>query len=195
MTFTKTGENSSEITGKFKPDNGNEADFQSGNIPNTNGTLTLTVTPDDGYEVEGWYVNGTEQDNSARQNIFKYPVTHDVGAAIQVKIIRSSYAVNFSAVNGNIAATKPTNVAIESGDLVQGDTSVTFTATPAQPTGYTFDGWKINGETADQYNEATVNNQSLSLVIKEPVRVAATYTQDVTRHTVTYGVDGETLAP
>ena len=193
ITFTKTGENSSEITGKFKPDNGNEADFQSGNIPNTNGTLTLTVTPDDGYEVEGWYVNGTEQDNSARQNIFKYPVTHDVGAAIQVKIIRSSYAVNFSAVNGNIAATKPTNVAIESGDLVQGDTSVTFTATPAQPTGYTFDGWKINGETADQYNEATVNNQSLSLVIKEPVRVAATYTQDVTRHTVTYGVDGETL--
>ena len=193
ITFTKTGENSSEITGKFKPDNGNEADFQSGNIPNTNGTLTLTVTPDDGYEVEGWYVNGTEQDNSARQNIFKYPVTHDVGAAIQVKIIRSSYAVNFSAVNGNIAATKPTNVAIESGDLVQGDTSVTFTATPAQPTGYTFDGWKINGETADQYNEATVNNQSLSLVIKEPVRVAATYTQDATRHTVTYGVDGETL--
>ena len=193
ITFTKTGENSSEITGKFKPDNGNEADFQSGNIPNTNGTLTLTVTPDDGYEVEGWYVNGTEQDNSARQTIFKYPVTHDVGAAIQVKIIRSSYAVNFSAVNGNIAATKPTNVAIESGDLVQGDTSVTFTATPAQPTGYTFDGWKINGETADRYNEATVNNQSLRLVIKEPVRVAATYTQDATRHTVTYGVDGETL--
>ena len=193
ITFTKTGENSSEITGKFKPDNGNEADFKSDNIPNTNGTLTLTVTPDDGYEVEGWYVNGTEQDNSARQNTFKYPVTHGVGAAIQVKIIRSSYAVNFSAVNGNIAATKPTNVAIESGDLVQGDTSVTFTATPAQPTGYTFDGWKINGETADQYNEATVNNQALSLVIKEPVTVVATYTQDATRHTVTYGVNGEAL--
>ena len=193
ITFTKTGENSSEITGKFKPDNGNEADFQSGNIPNTNGTLTLTVTPDDGYEVEGWYVNGTEQDNSARQNIFKYPVTHDVGAAIQVKIIRSSYAVNFSAVNGNIVATKPTNVAIESGDLVQGDTSVTFTATPAQSTGYTFAGWKINGKTADQYNEATANDQTLSLVIKEPVRVVATYTQDATRHTVTYGVNGEAL--
>ena len=194
ITFTKTGENSSEITGKFKPDNGNEADFQSGNIPNTNGTLTLTVTPDDGYEVEGWYVNGTEQDNSARQNIFKYPVTHDVGAAIQVKIIRSSYAVNFSAVNGNIAATKPTNVTIESGDLVQGDTSVTFTATPAQPTGYTFAGWKINDKTPSEYSDATVNaNGILTVTIKELVTVTATYTQDVTRHTVTYGVDGETL--
>ena len=193
ITFGKEGEHSSAVTATFQADGGNAEKFASGNIPKTNGTLTLTVTPNDGYEVEGWYVNGHKQDGSAKQNTFEYPVKHDVGAAIQVKIIRSSYAVNFSAVNGNIAATKPTNVTIESGDLVQGDTSVTFTATPAQPTGYTFDGWKINGETADQYNEATVNNQSLSLVIKEPVRVAATYTQDATRHTVTYGVDGETL--
>ena len=194
ITFTKTGGNSSEITGKIKPDNGNEADFQSGNIPNTNGTLTLTVTPDAGYEVEGWYVNGTEQDNSAKQNTFEYPVKHDVGAAIEVKIIRSSYEVNFSAVNGNIAATKPTNVTIESGDLVQGDTSVTFTATPAQPTGYTFAGWKINDKTPSEYSDATAHeNGTLTVAIKEPVRVAVTYTQDVTRHTVTYGVDGETL--
>lgn len=193
ITFGKEGEHSSPVTATFKPDDGNEADFASGNIPNTNGILTLKVTPNAGYEVEGWYVNGHKKDNSAKQNTFEYPVKHDVGAAIEVKIIRSSYEVNFSAVNGNIAATKPTNVAIESGDLVQGDTSVTFTATPAQPTGYTFDGWKINGETADQYNEATVNNQALSLVIKEPVTVVATYTQDATRHTVTYGVNGEAL--
>lgn len=193
ITFGKEGEHSSPVTATFKPDDGNEADFASGNIQNTNGILTLKVTPNAGYEVEGWYVNGHKKDNSAKQNTFEYPVKHDVGAAIEVKIIRSSYEVNFSAVNGNIAATKPTNVAIESGDLVQGDTSVTFTATPAQPTGYTFDGWKINGETADQYNEATVNNQALSLVIKEPVTVVATYTQDATRHTVTYGVNGEAL--
>lgn len=190
ITFTKTGENSSEITGKFKPDNGNEADFQSGNIPNTNGTLTLTVTPDDGYEVEGWYVNGTEQDNSARQNIFKYPVTHDVGAAIQVKIIRSSYEVNFSAVNGTIVATP----AIPADKMVVGDTSVTFTATPAQPTGYTFAGWKINDKTPSEYSDATAHeNGTLTVAIKEPVTVVAAYTQDSTIHTVTYGVNDETL--
>ena len=189
ITFGKEGEHSSPVTATFKPDDGNEADFASGNIPNTNGILTLKVTPNAGYEVEGWYVNGHKKDNSAKQNTFEYPVKHDVGAAIEVKIIRSSYEVNFSAVNGTIVATP----AIPADKMVVGDTSVTFTATPAQPTGYTFDGWKINGETADQYNEATVNNQSLSLVIKEPVRVAATYTQDATRHTVTYGVNGETL--
>lgn len=189
ITFGKDSEHSSAVTATFKPNDGDEADFASGNIPNTNGTLTLKVTPNAGYEVEGWYVNGHKKDNSAKQNTFEYPVKHGVGAAIEVKIIRSSYEVNFSAVNGTIVATP----AIPADKMVVGDTSVTFTATPAQPTGYTFDGWKINGETADQYNEATVNNQSLSLVIKEPVRVAATYTQDVTRHTVTYGVDGETL--
>lgn len=194
ITFGKDSEHSSAVTATFKPNDGDEADFASGNIPNTNGTLTLKVTPNAGYEVEGWYVNGHKKDNSAKQNTFEYPVKHDVGAAIEVKIIRSSYEVNFSAVNGNIAATKPTNVAIESGDLVQGDTSVTFTATPAQPTGYTFAGWKINDKTPSEYSDATVNaNGTLTVTIKELVTVTATYTQDVTRHTVTYGVNGEAL--
>lgn len=191
ITFTKDGEinHASDITGTFKPSTGEEASFASGSIPNTSGTLTLTVTPNDGYEVEGWYVNGTKQENSAGETTFAYSVTHDVGATIQVKIIRSSYKVEFSAENGSITAS-PT---IPSDKMVRGDTAVTFTASPAQPTGYTFAGWKINGETADQYNEATANDQTLSIVIKEPVTVVATYTQDVTRHTVTYGVNGEAL--
>lgn len=191
ITFTKDGEidHASDITGTFKPNTGEGASFASGSIPNTNGTLTLTVTPNDGYEVEGWYVNGTKQENSAGEMTFVYSVTHDVGATIQVKIIRSSYKVEFSAENGTITA----NPAIPEDKMVVGDRSVTFTATPAQPTGYTFAGWKINGETADQYNEATANDQTLSIVIKEPVTVVATYTQDVTRHTVTYGVNGEAL--
>ena len=90
ITFGKEGEHSSPVTATFKPDDGNEADFASGNIPNTNGILTLKVTPNAGYEVEGWYVNGHKKDNSAKQNTFEYPVKHDVGAAIEVKIIRSS---------------------------------------------------------------------------------------------------------
>ena len=190
ITFGKEGEHSSPVTATFKPDDGNEADFASGNIPNTNGILTLKVTPNAGYEVEGWYVNGHKKDNSAKQNTFEYPVKHDVGAAIEVKIIRSSYEVNFSAVNGTIVATP----AIPADKMVMGDTSVTFTATPAQPTGYTFAGWKINDKTPSEYSDATVNaNGTLTVTIKELVTVTATYTQDVTRHTVTYGVDGETL--
>ena len=190
ITFGKEGEHSSPVTATFKPDDGNEADFASGNIPNTNGILTLKVTPNAGYEVEGWYVNGHKKDNSAKQNTFEYPVKHDVGAAIEVKIIRSSYEVNFSAVNGTIVATP----AIPADKMVVGDTSVTFTATPAQPTGYTFAGWKINDKTPSEYSDATVNaNGILTVTIKELVTVTATYTQDVTRHTVTYGVDGETL--
>ena len=190
ITFAKTGEDSSDVAATFMPNDGDEVTFESGNIPNTDGILKLTVTPDDGYEVEGWYVNGVKQDDSAEQDTFEYSVTHGVGAAIEVKIIRSSYEVNFSAVNGTITATP----SISADKMVVGDTSVTFTATPAQTTGYTFAGWKINDKTPNEYNDATEDeNGTLTVTIKEPVTVTATYTQDVTRHTVTYGVNGETL--
>lgn len=191
ITFTKDGDgdHASGITGSFAADNGSTKEFTSGNIPNISGTLTLTVTPDAGYEVEGWYVDGTKQENSAGEPTFAYPVTHDVGAVIQVKIIRSSYKVEFSAENGSITAS-PT---IPADKMVLGDTPVTFTASPAQPTGYTFVGWTINGKTPDEYSDATLNNSTLTVTIKEAVTVQATYTQDTTRHTVTYGVSGDDL--
>ena len=191
ITFTKDGDgdHASGITGSFAADNGSTKEFTSGNIPNISGTLTLTVTPDAGYEVEGWYVDGTKQENSAGEPTFAYPVTHDVGAVIQVKIIRSSYKVEFSAENGSITAS-PT---IPADKMVLGDTPVTFTASPAQPTGYTFVGWTINGKTPDEYSDATLNNSTLTVTIKEAVTVQAAYTQDTTRHTVTYGVSGDDL--
>ena len=191
ITFTKDGDgdHASNIMGSFAADNGSTKEFTSGSIPNTSGTLTLTVTPNDGYEVEGWYVDGTKQADSTGKTTFVYSVTHDVGAVIQVKIIRSSYEVNFSAENGSITAS-PT---IPSDKMVQGDTSVTFTASPAQPTGYTFAGWTINGKTPAEYIDATLNNDTLTVTIKEAVTVQAAYTQDTTRHTVTYGVSGDDL--
>ena len=191
ITFTKDGDgdHASNIMGSFAADNGSTKEFTSGSIPNTSGTLTLTVTPNDGYEVEGWYVDGTKQADLTGKTTFVYSVTHDVGAVIQVKIIRSSYEVNFSAENGSITAS-PT---IPSDKMVQGDTSVTFTASPAQPTGYTFVGWTINGKTPDEYSDATLNNSTLTVTIKEAVTVQAAYTQDTTRHTVTYGVSGNDL--
>ena len=192
ITFTKDGDgdHASNIMGSFAADNGSTKEFTSGSIPNTSGTLTLTVTPNDGYEVEGWYVDGTKQADSTGKTTFVYSVTHDVGAVIQVKIIRSSYKVEFSAENGSITAS-PT---IPSDKMVRGDTPVTFTASPARPTGYTFVGWTINGKTPDDYSDTTLNNgNTLTVTIKEAVTVQATYTQDTTRHTVTYGVSGDDL--
>ena len=192
ITFTKDGDgdHASNIMGSFAADNGSTKEFTSGSIPNTSGTLTLTVTPNDGYEVEGWYVDGTKQADSTGKTTFVYSVTHDVGAVIQVKIIRSSYKVEFSAENGSITAS-PT---IPSDKMVRGDTAVTFTASPAQPTGCTFVGWTINGKTPDDYSDTTLNNgDTLTVTIKEAVTVQAAYTQDTTRHTVTYGVSGDDL--
>ena len=159
--------------------------FPSGNKPTANGTITFTVSNlESGYEVEGWYVNGVKQDGQPGLT-YTYSVTANVGADVEVKIIRSSYTVTFSdSVNGSISATVDGN-SISSGDSIVGDTFVTFTASPVSPTGYTFAGWTVNGAASEETTE------SLTLTITENTVVKANYTQDVVRYTVTYGVIGE----
>ena len=159
--------------------------FPSGNKPTANGTITFTVSNlESGYEVEGWYVNGVKQDGQPGLT-YTYSVTANVGADVEVKIIRSSYTVTFSdSVNGSISATVDGN-SISSGDSIVGDTFVTFTASPVSPTGYTFAGWTVNGAASEETTE------SLTLPITENTVVKASYTQDVVRYTVTYDVIGE----
>lgn len=158
--------------------------FPSGNKPTANGTITFTVSGlADGYEVEGWYVNGVKADGQTGLT-YTYSVTANVGADVQVKIIRSSYTVTFTGENGTVSAAVGVNT-ISSGDSVVGDTAVTFSASPVNPTGYTFSGWTVNGKPSE------VTTDTLTLTITENTVVKASYTQDAVRYTVTYGVIGE----
>ena len=158
--------------------------FSSGNKPTVDGTITFTVfNLADGYEVEGWYVNGVRQDGETDKS-FAYDVTTGTGVDVQVKIIRSSYTLTFSAANGTVTA-KANGTAIQSGDSVVGDTAVTFTAAPAGTTGYTFAGWTVNGEPSEALTE------SLTLTITKDTVVKASYALDKVRYTVTHGVIGE----
>ena len=169
-----------QANGSTRQDN-----FPSGNKPTADGKITFTVSGlADGYEVEGWYVNNVKVDGETGLT-YTYSVTANVGADVKVKIIRSSYTVTFSdSVNGSISATVDGN-SISSGDSIKGDSEVTFTATPVSPTGYTFAGWTVNGKKSD------VTESALPLTITEDTVVKASYTQDVVRYTVTYGVIGE----
>lgn len=158
--------------------------FPSGNKPTANGTITFTVSDlADGYEVEGWYVNGVKQ---YRQNglTYAYSVTANVGADVKVKIVRSSYTVTFSGENGTVSAAVGGNT-IRSGDSVVGDTEVIFTAAPVSATGYSFSGWTVDGKTSEETTE------SLTLTITQNTVVEAVYTLDEVRYTVTYGVIGK----
>ena len=173
-----------QLKATFKPNGGTETDFTSGTTPNTSGSITFTVSGlDDGYEVEGWYVNGTKQDGATGMT-FTHEVTHTVGMDVQVKIVRKSYTVDFSAKNGTVTATAG-DTTLANGDSVVGDTSVTFTAEPKSATGYTFAGWTVNGEKGEKTSE------TLTLNITENTTVSAAYTLNTVSYAVNYGVTSE----
>ncbi len=173
-----------QLTAQFKPNSGTETNFESGTTPTTDGSITFTVSGlDDGYEVEGWYVNGSKQDGETGTT-FTHEVTHDVGMDVRVKIVRKSYTVNFSATNGTVTA-QANDAQLATGNSVVGDTSVTFTAAPQSATGYTFDGWTVNGKTNEEQNE------TLTLNITENTTVSAAYTLKTVSYAVNYGVTSE----
>ena len=93
-----------QLTAQFKPNVGTETNFASGTTPTTDGSITFTVSDlDNGYEVEGWYVDGSKQSGETGTT-FTHKVTYNVGMDVQVKIVRKSYTVNFSATNGTVTA-------------------------------------------------------------------------------------------
>ena len=93
-----------QLTAQFKPNSGTEGKFESGTTPTTDGSITFTVSDlDNGYEVEGWYVDGSKQSGETGTT-FTHKVTYNVGMDVRVKIVRKSYQVDFSTTNGTVMA-------------------------------------------------------------------------------------------
>lgn len=171
-----------QLTAQFKPNSGTETNFESGTTPTTDGSITFTVSVlDDGYEVEGWYVNGSKQDGETGTT-FTHEVTHDVGMDVRVKIVRKSYTVNFSATNG-------TN-AFDSGAEQPTGSTIVFTAQPKD--GYQVKGWytaadgttAITGTTSEQnsYTITNLTDEATVYVAFEPIP-----TYDITLSTTGLG--------
>ena len=173
-----------QLTAQFKPNSGTEGKFESGNTPNGDGSITFTVSGlDNGYEVEGWYVDGSKQSGETGTT-FTHKVTYNVGMDVRVKIVRKSYTVDFSATNGTVTA-QANGAPLATENSVVGDTEVTFKAKPKSETGYTFDGWTVNGKTSEEKNE------TLTLNITENTTVSAAYTLNTVSYAVNYGVTSE----
>lgn len=174
-----SSKHNAQLSAAFTPNGSTDASkFATGTTPKTDGSITFTVSGlDNGYEVEGWYVDGIEQTGEIGTS-FTYSVTHDVGMDVQVKIVRTSYTVTFS---GTVTAAAD-GAQLASGNSVVGDTSVTFTATPQSATGYTFDGWTVNGEARAETAE------TLTLNITEDTVVSAAYVLNTVSYAVNYGV-------
>ena len=173
-----SSKHNAQLSAAFTPNGSTDASkFATGTTPKIDGSITFTVSGlDNGYEVEGWYVDGIKQTGEIG-TAFTHSVTHDVGMDVQVKIVRTSYTVTFS---GTVTAAAG-GAQLASGNSVVGDTSVTFTATPQSATGYTFDGWTVNGDARAEKAE------TLTLNITEDTVVSAAYVLNTVSYAVNYG--------
>ena len=110
-------------------------------------TVTFTATPDSGYRVKGWTLDGTAVNGT--NNSYTFSVTKAVNVQVSFESNStplSKYTVTFSVDGGNgklkakadgVAETAASPISVEKGK------TVTFTATPKN--GYKVDKWTITG--------------------------------------------------
>ena len=115
--------------------------------------ITFTATPQEGYELDQWMVNGKPAVAGADTKIEgnKLIVTlgdQDLKVEVTFKKLIVKHAVTFTAgEGGTIAATVGAEAkAIQSKDQVEQGAVITFTATPQE--GYELDQWMVNGKPA-----------------------------------------------
>lgn len=136
--------------GTVKIDSGTASDKASKSDVTVGETVKLTATPKEGYDFVGWYDSATEGTQITSENPTNVeidsvnPTNRTIYARFEIK----KYTVTVSAVSedddDNTQGNKITygdeskaqvEVTVKHGD------SVTFTAVPADGSGYVFDGW------------------------------------------------------
>ena len=145
-------------------------------------TITLTVNPDEHYQVKSVTVNGgvvAVTSNNDGTYSFTMP-DGDVTVSAEFEAITYSVAFN---KNSNDATGSMDNQSF-TGGTAQNLTANGFTA----PTGYHFAGWATSANGAVEYADgAEVSN--LTAVNNDTVTLYAKW--EANKHTVTYKVDGE----
>ena len=156
-----------------------------GDEVNADTEISITVTPNQGYKVATFTINGESKlsgDGTQAQN-----ATHTVTAATTIAATFeqttppvTQYTVTYTAqqTNGSIAVTKASG-AVNSGEKVDAGTEITITATPDQD--YTLTALKVNG------SDVTFSGNSATYTVNADINsIEATFTQNVTQYTVTY---------
>ena len=155
----------------------NEQPIASGEFVEQGSSIVFTATPNEGYELDVWILNG-DQDPSISMLEITYP---DLAMAIDVRvrfkeIVIPTYTVTFSVVevdaqaNGAITASA-NGASIESGQTVAEGSQINFTAVPNQ--GYRVMEWRLNGNvtgnTSNTYSISSINSDINVRVKFEPL--------------------------
>ena len=154
--------------------------------------ITFTATPQEGYELDQWMVNGKPAVAGADTKIEgnKLTVTlgdQDLKVQATFKKLIVKHAVTFTAgEGGTIAATVgPDAKAIQSKDQVEQGAVITFTATPQK--GYELDQWMVNGKPAVAGADTKIEGNKLIVTLgDQDLKVEATFKKLIVKHAVTF---------
>ena len=159
--------------------------FASGDEVPEGSYITFTATPDEGFVVDKWLINGSENPRyTGKSSIYERLGSAPLKVEVLFKQNRD-YTVTYTAQNdwGTLAATynKPNGaeVNVTSGMQVPIGTEIFFTATPNE--GFIIDGWTCNGNPVDSYNE----KRSYSIVVRDDVTIVVNAHQ-IPKYVVTY---------
>ncbi|MBQ7818077.1 MAG: InlB B-repeat-containing protein, partial [Bacteroidales bacterium] len=166
---TVTATSSNVVMGTVTPE---ESKINSGN------NVTLTATPNEGYEFVNWTVAGEEVSTDAT---YTFTVTQDIEVVANFQIIPGTQTFNITVSSANETMG---SVVASTLEVVDGNT-VTLTATPND--GYRFVNWTVAGEevSTDNPYTATITAETAFVANFEalPVYVVSVSSSDETMGT------------
>ena len=125
------------------------SEFVNGNTVYDGSTVTFTASPENGYIVQEWQVDGEAQagDTSNTLTLSASELTADTTVTVQFREIGDKVTIS-AGENGEITSAIAGGVDqidnMETGFTLDEGASVTITAQPE--TGYEVDSWSVNGE-------------------------------------------------
>lgn len=187
-----------------EPAGGEPTPVESGTLTSVyrDSVVTFKVTPDKGYVVGKWSVNGTEVTENIRtdktaNDTFAYTITAEDTTPVRVvaQLEQVGNKLTFGAesvldkevAGGTVTAfNNQTQKAFYSGNTLTADSSITFTAQASE--GYELTGWKVNDELVA--NEK-VNTFKTTVEADSLTNVKAVF--DRVPYTVTWSAEGGTV--
>lgn len=173
---------------------GDAVSVESGKKVARGSSVTFTATPNDGYEVEKWLVNGTENREAGQNTTLTMTLEEDTDVQLYFKKEAKKYVVNFTAEpvkGGTITASGYVNgqlKTITTGESVPESSYIDFEVTANE--GYEFVKWTVDG-VDEEPNFAEPNKRSQEITAETNIVAHFKSTAPAEEYTVTFGADPE----
>ena len=168
-------------------DGGDAVSVESGKKVARGSSVIFTATPSEGYEVEKWLVNGSEDRQAGQNTTLTMTLEEDTDVQLYFKKEAAKYVVNFTAdpvKGGKVTASGYVNgqlKTITTGESVPESTYIDFEVTANE--GYEFVKWTVNG-VDEEPNFAEPNKRSQEITAE--TNIVAHFKSVASKITITY---------